>query len=138
MTRISRCAIRFAKLQRIAKKMLYLKAIAISLPFLQNSASLQLKQSEFNRKPDLKGLPTMKPTAPELINSLTPILIATIGGIIGVTVLVTPSNSDAKWSAGMGLAGTAIAGAAGLAQSGNRDLTVSEQDPKLFIRDKQV
>ena len=80
----------------------------------------------------------MKPTTPELINSLTPIFIAMIGGIIGVTVLITPSTTDAKWSAGMGLAGTAIAGAAGLAQSGKRELTVSEQDPKLFIRDKQV
>jgi hypothetical protein len=72
----------------------------------------------------------MKPDTPELINSLTPIFIATIGGIIGVTVLVTPSGNDARWSAGMGLAGTAIAGAAGLAQSGKSTSTVSEQDPK--------
>lgn len=91
----------------------------------------------------------MKSNVPELINSLTPVLIAMIGGIIGVTVLVTNSDSDAKWSAGMGLAGTAIAGAAGLAQStkgqstgtviaetanltqsGTNDLAVSEQSSK--------
>ncbi len=65
----------------------------------------------------------MKLNIPELIDSLTPIFIATIGGIIGVTVLVTNSGSDAKWSAGMGLAGTAIAGAAGLAQSGKNQST---------------
>jgi hypothetical protein len=80
----------------------------------------------------------MKTTAPELINALTPVLIALIGGIIGVAVLTTNTESDAKWSAGMGLAGTAIAGAAGLAQSGKRELTVSEQDPKLLIHDKEI
>ena len=96
-----------------------------------------------------KGLPAMKPNASELINSLTPIFIAVIGGIVGVTVLVVPSASDAKWSAGMGLAGTEIAGAAGLAQSskgqstgtviaettnltqsGKSESTVSEQNPE--------
>ena len=61
----------------------------------------------------------MKSNMPELINALTPIFIATIGGIIGVTVLVTASAKEdaAKWASAMGLAGTAIAGAAGLAQS---------------------
>jgi hypothetical protein len=80
----------------------------------------------------------MRTTAPELINALTPIFIAMIGGIIGVAVLITNSDSDGKWSAGMGLAGTAIAGAAGLAQSGKRDLTISEQDPKRLIHDKEI
>jgi hypothetical protein len=81
----------------------------------------------------------MKLITPEFMNSLTPIFIAAIGGIIGIAVLVSPAANDAaKSSAGMGLAGTAIAGAAGLAQSGKRELTVSEQDPKLFIRDKEV
>jgi hypothetical protein len=62
----------------------------------------------------------MKSITPELISSLTPIFIATIGGIIGVTVLVAPSSQgdSAKWASAMGLAGTAIAGASGLAQSG--------------------
>ena len=59
----------------------------------------------------------MKLNISELIDSLTPMFIALIGGIIGVTVFVTDSEDDAKWSAGLGLAGTAIAGAAGLAQS---------------------
>ncbi len=68
--------------------------------------------------------------APEFIYSITPIFIAMIGGIIGVTVLLTDSD-DAKWSSGMGLAGTAIAGAAGLAQSSNSESTVKDEDSKL-------
>ena len=79
----------------------------------------------------------MKPITAQLINSLTPIFIATIGGIIGVTVLLTDSN-DAKWSSGMGLAGTAIAGASGLAQSSKTESTVSEQDSKPLIRNPEV
>lgn len=80
----------------------------------------------------------MRPNAPELINSLTPVFIAMIGGIIGVTVLVTNSN-DAKWSAGMGLAGTAIAGAAGLAQSTKNVSTGSEeQTSNPLIQKKEV
>ncbi len=81
----------------------------------------------------------MKSFTPEFISSLTPIFIATIGGVIGLAVLISPSANDAgKWSAGMGLAGTAIAGAAGLAQSSKREMTISEQDPKLFVQNKEV
>lgn len=50
--------------------------------------------------------------AAEIIRALTPILIAAIGGAIGIVILFqTPNNQ-----AGFGLASTAIAGAAGLAQ----------------------
>jgi hypothetical protein len=66
----------------------------------------------------------MKPITPELINSLTPVLIAIIGGIIGVTVIVKAPAKD--WASGMGLAGTAIAGASGLAQSGKGESTDSD------------
>ena len=60
----------------------------------------------------------MKSTDAEvLIRTLTPIALALIGGAVAVTVLVTPGLSDAKWSAGMGLATAAITGAAGLAQT---------------------
>jgi uncharacterized membrane protein len=81
----------------------------------------------------------MKPNAPELINALTPVFIAMIGGIIGVTVLVTNSDDAAKWSAGMGLAGTAIAGAAGLAQSTKNVSTVTEErSSNLLIQKEEV
>ena len=81
----------------------------------------------------------MKSFTPEFITSLTPIFIASIGGIIGVAVLVSPAGNDTgKATAGMGLAGTAIAGAAGLAQSSKREMTISEQDPKLFVQNKEI
>ncbi len=78
----------------------------------------------------------MKLLTPEFISSLTPISSAIIGGIIGVTVLVTDTN-DAKWSSGMGLAGTAIAGAAGLAQSSKNESTVSAQDSQPLSSDQK-
>lgn len=56
---------------------------------------------------------------PEIIRALTPILIAAIGGVIGVAVLTSSSNDNTQ-TAGFGLASTAIAGAAGLAQTKNQ------------------
>ena len=58
--------------------------------------------------------PKMQPgITVEVIRALTPILIAAIGGVIGIVVLFqAPGNQ-----AGFGLASTAIAGAAGLSQS---------------------
>ncbi len=48
------------------------------------------------------------------IRALTPIVLAGIGGIIGLFALIkTPENP----AAGLGLAGTAIAGASGLANA---------------------
>jgi len=71
----------------------------------------------------------MKYLTPELIRAITPIFMATIGAVIGITVLVSPNITDAKWSAGLGLAGTAIAGAAGLAQTSKSepDFSVKKQ-----------
>ncbi len=51
------------------------------------------------------------PLDAEVIRAVTPLFIAAIGGIIGITVLVMGASE-----AGFGLASTAIAGAAGLAQ----------------------
>ncbi|HBL60836.1 MAG TPA: hypothetical protein DDZ80_21080 [Cyanobacteria bacterium UBA8803] len=48
-----------------------------------------------------------------------------MGGIIGIAVIVAPGVDDAKWAAGFGLAGTAISGAAGLAQSTKTESNVS-------------
>jgi hypothetical protein len=61
----------------------------------------------------------------EIIRALTPVFLATIGGAIGIAVLVMPGLEPAKWSAGFGLAGTAIAGAAGLAQSTKNESNIS-------------
>jgi hypothetical protein len=77
----------------------------------------------------------MKSNIPEIIRAITPMFLATMGMFIGVAVLVSPNISDAKWNAGLGLAGTAIAGAAGLAQ-GNKneqDFSVKQQGDNLQI-----
>ena len=63
---------------------------------------------------------TMTSTMVELIRALTPIFLAIIGCIIGVSAIFSPELTDAKISAAMGLAGTALAGASGLAQSGQQ------------------
>lgn len=77
----------------------------------------------------------MKSLTPEVIRAITPMFMATIGAVIGVAVLVSPKITDAKWSAGLGLAGTAIAGAAGLAQTSKNepDFSVSKQGDNLKI-----
>ncbi|MBD0265320.1 MAG: hypothetical protein ICV78_22145 [Tolypothrix sp. Co-bin9] len=78
----------------------------------------------------------MKDFNPEIIRAMTPIFIASVGAIIGVAALFSPDISDAKTSAGFGLAGTAIAGAAGLAQSSKneQDFSVKKQGDKLEVK----
>ena len=56
----------------------------------------------------------------DLIRALTPITIAIIGGIIGVSAIFSPIK-DNNLTAAMGLAGTALAGASGLAQSNKNE-----------------
>lgn len=79
----------------------------------------------------------MKRITPELVDSITPLFLASIGGLIGVAVLFVPNANNAKWSAGMGLAGTAIAGAAGLAQSTKSQSTVLENSNPV-IQSKEI
>jgi hypothetical protein len=77
----------------------------------------------------------MKSITPKLIHSLIPIFIATIGGIIGVTFLVTNSDKNGKFLTGMGLAGTAIAGITVLAQSDKSASTALDRNPKSGVKD---
>lgn len=77
----------------------------------------------------------MKSITPKLIHSLIPIFIVTIGGIIGVSVLVTNSDKNGKFLTGMGLAGTAIAGIAVLAKSDKSESTASDRNPELGVKD---
>lgn len=58
---------------------------------------------------------------PEIIRAATPLVLASIGCVIGGMVIFNPSLSEGRWASGMGLAGTAITGAAGLAQSNSKD-----------------
>jgi hypothetical protein len=50
---------------------------------------------------------------PKVIRAFTPVFLVTIGGAIGLAAVVCPL-SDGQRSSGMGLAGTAIAEAAGI------------------------
>ncbi|MDZ8184165.1 MAG: hypothetical protein RMX96_04785 [Nostoc sp. ChiSLP02] len=78
----------------------------------------------------------MKSSTPELIRAITPMFIATIGAVIAVAVIFSPNAKDqSQMSAGFGLAGTAIAGAAGLAQSSKNepDFSVSKQGENLKV-----
>lgn len=75
--------------------------------------------------------PITKYSLPEVIEALTPLFIAFIGALIGVVVLVQPMGriDDTRATAGLGLAGTAIAGAAGLARTSrsDQDFSVNKQ-----------
>jgi hypothetical protein len=72
--------------------------------------------------------------SPELVRAFTPIFLGLMGTVIGLTALVTAGKGqDARLTAGLGLAGTAIAGAAGLAQPHKSDPGVSiERDGQKF------
>ncbi|MBW4563848.1 MAG: hypothetical protein KME32_22445 [Mojavia pulchra JT2-VF2] len=77
----------------------------------------------------------MKSFTPEVIRAITPMFMASIGAVIGVAVLFSPNTNDAKSSAGLGLASTAIAGAAGLAQNSKSepDFSVKKEGNKLQV-----
>ena len=72
---------------------------------------------------------------PEVIEAVTPLFLATIGGVIAVVVLIQPNVKAEKATAGLGLAGTAIAGAAGLARTGRngQDFSVKQEDGTLEV-----
>ncbi len=62
---------------------------------------------------------------PDTLRALTPMLLAVIGGAIGLAVVLVPELNAEQRSSGIGLAGTAIAGAAGLAQTTKNDSSIS-------------
>ena len=72
---------------------------------------------------------------PEIIRASTPLFLAAIGGVVAIAAVVSPNITDAKLTAALGLAGTAIAGAAGLAQPGNNesDFSATQEGNKIKI-----
>ncbi len=70
---------------------------------------------------------------PEVIRALTPIFLATIGGAIGLAAVLSPGLSDGQRSSGIGLAGTAIAGAAGLAQNTKNEAHITGQNAEVKV-----
>ena len=81
--------------------------------------SSKSQKAETVRTPPRRQQSVSGLAAIELIRSITPLIFALIGCVLGIAVLITDSYSNVK-TAGFGLASTAIAGAAGLAQN-NRD-----------------
>ena len=76
---------------------------------MQSFEKTQLKEKMFSFMDKL--------LSPKVISALTPIVIAVIGGTIGLTVVINDIDSPEA----MGLASSAIAGAAGLARSNGDD-----------------
>ena len=71
---------------------------------------------------------------PEVIESATPLFLATVGAVLGVAVLIS-NVSDTKASDALNLAAIAMAGGAGLARSGRsgQDFSVKQQDGNLEV-----
>lgn len=70
-----------------------------------------IEPSKSNVEAHKQAASKLQPLNAEIIRALTPIFLALIGGSIGMAVLIMDGGE-----AGFGLASTAIAGAAGLAQ----------------------
>jgi hypothetical protein len=70
---------------------------------------------------------------PEVIRAFTPLFLAAIGGAVGIVVLIQPNLSEGQWAAGLGLAGTAIAGAAGLAQTTKNESNITGQNAQVKV-----
>lgn len=71
---------------------------------------------------------------PEVIESATPLFLATVGAVLGIAVLF-PGVTDAKATDALNLAAIAMAGGAGLARSGRseQDFSVKQQDGNLEV-----
>lgn len=76
----------------------------------------------------------MKSLSPEVIRATTPVILAVVGAIIGICVVLSESISDAKSAAAFGLAGTAIAGAAGLAQTGKSEPELPKSNDRDILK----
>jgi uncharacterized membrane protein len=72
---------------------------------------------------------------PDVIRACTPLFLAGIGGAIGLGVLFGNVQDAGKWSAGIGLAGTAIAGAAGLAQNTKHESNITAEGNARIVQD---
>jgi hypothetical protein len=77
----------------------------------------------------------MKEMTSDVIRACTPLFLATIGGLFGLAVLTQPQMDEGRWAAGLGLAGTAIAGAAGLAQNTKVETHVKAEDNARVVQE---
>ena len=86
---------------------------------MNNPAEINKNPAEITEKPTEI---TNHLTNPDYIRAITPLIMTFVGCVIGGMVIISPNNNleDSQRTAGMGLAGTAITGAAGLAQSNGK------------------
>lgn len=73
--------------------------------------------------------------ASQIIQALIPHVLILAAVAFGVTAIASPEMSDAKWAAVFGLSGSAIAAAAGLAQSFHQqsDFSVEKRRDSLKV-----
>ena len=64
----------------------------------------------------------------EFLRASTPICLIVAGTVLGAVAIASPSLSDSARSAGLGLAASAITGAAGLAQTSSASTVVKKDD----------
>ena len=57
---------------------------------------------------------------PDLVESLTPIVLAVCGTILGIASVFAPGLADSTRASGIGLASACLSGAAGLAKARDR------------------
>lgn len=79
----------------------------------------------------------MKTMNPDTLRALTPMLLAVIGGAIGLAVVLVPGLKEEQRASGIGLAGTAIAGAAGLAQTTKNESNITGQNATVQVDNTQ-
>jgi len=77
----------------------------------------------------------MKEMTSDVIRACTPLFLAAIGVAFGLAVLTQPKMDEGRWAAGLGLAGTAIAGAAGLAQNTRVENNVKAEDNARIVQE---
>lgn len=73
-------------------------------------------------------------STPDLIEAISPLFLASVGTLLGIVVICSDVE-DPKATAGLSLAGTAMAGAAGLARPGRsgQDFSVKQQNGNLEV-----
>ncbi|MGK7893604.1 MAG: hypothetical protein AB4372_08265 [Xenococcus sp. (in: cyanobacteria)] len=89
------------------------------MPLANQESSNHLVNQDSSHNPAEKPQKTHNNV--QLIRALTPIAIAIIGGLIGISAILVNHIDSNKLTAAMGLAGTAMAGASGLAQSDKKE-----------------
>ncbi len=80
----------------------------------------------------------MKTMNSDTLRALTPMLLAVIGGVLGLAAVLVDDLKPDQRSSGIGLAGTAIAGAACLAQTTKSESNFKAEGNARIVQDNQT